>query len=332
MGVILLTQEDVKDLLTMKDVIQACEKTFSEWAEGRVVCPAKIKLDLGSTGVEWPPYKNGMNAMPAYIDWQKSAGIKCVTGSLNNPKWGIPYIIALISLFDPVTGIFRAVMDGALITNYRTGAQAAIAAKHLSNGKRISLGIIGAGAQGRTQLLSFKEVFDLSDIEVFDIIPEAAKKYVEEMKGEVSCPINIANSLEDLVRKVDVVVSVTHGKGKFIKKEWIHPGQIILPLGSFTECDDELLLSADKVIVDHVEQTLHRGALKSVVEKGKFAENDIYATIGEVVSGKKGRDSKEEVIVCVAIGTGAMDVTCATVVYEKAQAQGRGLPFSFDSL
>ena len=86
------------------------------------------------------------------------------------------------------------------------------------------------------------------------------------------------------------------------------------------------------MIVDHVEQTLHRGALKSVVDQGKFTDKNIFATISEVVAGKKGRESEKEVIVCVAIGTGAMDVTCATVVYERAKAKAKGLTFSFDGL
>lgn len=332
MSVLLITREDVKDLLSIKDVIDACEKTFANWGEEKVVCPAKVTLELGEDA-EWPPYKNGLNAMPAYIDWQKSAGIKCVGGSLNNPSHGLPYIIALITLFDPETGIFRAIMDGELITNYRTGGQAAVAAKYLANSKTISLGIIGAGAQGRTQLLAFNEVFDLSQVVVYDIDHDASEKYLAEMAEKVICPIHVASSVKEVLEKTDIVVSVTHGRDKFIKKEWVHPGQVIFPMGSFTECEDDLLIGADKVVVDHIEQTFHRGALKSVVEQKKFTRENLYATIGEIVAGKKkSRESAEEIIVCVPIGTGAMDVTCATVVYERAKEQGRGVPFSFNSL
>jgi len=329
MSVLMITQEEVNELLSMKDVVGACENTFAEWGEGRIVCPSKVTLELGEDA-EWPPFKNGLNAMPAYIDWQKSAGIKCVGGALDNPEHGLPYIIALITLFDPRTGLFRAIMDGEIITNYRTGAQAAVGAKYLAKNNRIRLGIIGAGAQGRTQLLAFKEIFDLAGVVVFDIRPEASKKYVEEMSGKVGCKISVAPSSKEVFQNTDVIVSVTHGRDKFIKKDWVRPGQVILPMGSFTECEDELLVSADKVVVDHVEQTFHRGALKSVVEQGKFTHEHLYATIGEVVAGKKkGRESDDEVIVCVPIGTGAMDVTCATVVYERAREQGKGTPFNF---
>ena len=97
----LINAEMVKELLTMKDTVAACEDAFDGWGKGEVICPTKITLELGEDA-EWPPYKNGLNAMPAYIHSKKSAGIKCVGGSLNNPSWGLPYIIALILLFDRI--------------------------------------------------------------------------------------------------------------------------------------------------------------------------------------------------------------------------------------
>ena len=99
----LINADMVKELLTMKDTVAASEDAFDGWGRGEVICPTKITLELGEDA-EWPPYKNGLNAMPAYIHSKKSAGIKCVGGSLNNPSWGLPYIIALILLFDPETG------------------------------------------------------------------------------------------------------------------------------------------------------------------------------------------------------------------------------------
>jgi len=332
MGVLLLSEKDVKELLTMKDVIDACEKTFTNWGDGKVVCPAKVTLELGEDA-EWPPFKNGLNAMPAYVDWMKSAGIKCIGGSLNNPSQGLPYIIALILLFAPETGVFKAIMDGELITNYRTGAQAAIAAKHLTKKKTIELGILGAGAQGRTQLLAFNDVFSISRLVIYDINAEASAKYVAEMSGLISCPIEIKETPRKVFEKAEIVVSVTHGREKSIKNDWLHPGQIVLPMGSFTECEDAIFLDGKKVVVDHVEQAFHRGALKSVVEQGKFTRGNLYGTIGEIVSGKKeGRESEDEIIVCIPIGTGAMDVTCATVVYEKALKNKKGFQFQFNAL
>lgn len=331
MPVKLINADEVRKLLTMKDTVEACELAFTDWGNGVAICPTKITLELGEDA-EWPPYRNGLNAMPAYIHSQKSAGIKCVGGSLNNPANGLPYIIALILLFDPETGIFRCVMDGEQITNYRTGAQAAVAAKYLVSEPSFEMGLFGAGAQGRTQLLAFAEVFDVKKVVVYDLNREAAEAYAAEMKERTGIEIVVAEKPEDVCKGTRVIVSVTHGRNKFIRNEWIRPGQIVFPMGSFTECDDELLLTADRVIVDSIGQTMHRGALKSVVDQGRFTEDMITATIGEVVTGKKGggKIRGNERIVCVLIGTGAMDVAVATRVYEKALAAGIGESYVFN--
>lgn len=326
----LISADVVERLLTMKDAIDACENAFNDWGKGEVICPPKITLELGEDA-EWPPYKNGLNAMPAYIHSKKSAGIKCVGGSLNNPSWGLPYIIALILLFDPETGIFKCILDGEQITNYRTGATSAVAAKYISNKKRIKLGIFGAGAQGRTQLLGFSEVFDLEEVIIYDISREAMQKYIDEMSKIVKTPIIPAKNPEEVTRDTDIIVSVTHAKDKFIKNSWIKPGQILFPMGSFTECEDELLLTADRIFVDSVGQTMHRGALKGVVSEGRFTEERITATIGEIVCGKvDGKIREGERIVCIPIGTGAMDVAVATAVYEKALKLNLGENYVFN--
>ncbi len=327
----LISADVVRSLLTMKDTVDACEDAFAGWGKGEVICPTKITLELGEDA-EWPPFKNGLNAMPAYIHSKKSAGIKCVGGSLNNPGWGLPYIIALILLFDPETGVFRCVMDGEQITNYRTGAQAAVAAKYISDKSKINFGLFGAGAQGRTQLLAFAEVFEIEQVVVYDLNPEATAKYIDEMSKLVKTKFVAASAPEEVAKDADIVVSVTHAKNKFIKDAWIRPGQIVFPMGSFTECEDELLLSANRIFVDSIGQTMHRGSLKSVVDQGKFTESMITGTIGEIVCGKKsGRIQAGERIVCIPIGTGAMDVAVATAVYEKAMQQGEGESFVFNT-
>ena len=326
----LINADTVQELLTMKDTVDACEIAFRDWGNNEVICPTKVTLELGEDA-EWPPYKNGLNGMPAYIHSMKSAGIKCVGGSLNNPSWGLPYIIALISLFDPETGVFRCVMDGEQITNYRTGAQAAVAANYMRDKKKIRLGIFGTGAQGRTQLMAFAEVFEIEEAIVYDISNEAVQKYIAEMAPKTNIKITAADSPEKVFAGTDIIVSVTHARNKFIKNDWFKAGQIIFPMGSFTECEDELLLSANRVFVDSIGQTLHRGALKNIVDTGKFNREMITATIGELVAGKVDGHIKEgEKIVCVPIGTGAMDVAVATKVYEKAKALGLGSSFVFN--
>ena len=97
-----------------------------------------------------------------------------------------------------------------------------------------------------------------------------------------------------------------------------------------SECDDDFILTADKIIVDHIGQCLHRGALKELNARGKITENNIYATIGEIAAGKKkGRTSDKERLLCIPIGTGALDIAVATIVYQRALEKGLGGKFSF---
>lgn len=150
MKTLLLSESDILEVLTMRDVIECCDKTFQGFGQGTTINPTKVTLDLGENA-PFPAYEGFMNAMPAYIGWQDTAGMKWVGGFLGERrKRGLPYIVGMILLIDPRMGVFKAVLDGSLITNWRTGAQTAIALKYLKQQKSLKIGLYGAGMQGRT--------------------------------------------------------------------------------------------------------------------------------------------------------------------------------------
>lgn len=270
-----------------------------------------------------------MNAVPAYVGWLDSAGSKWAGGFLGNARFGLPYISSMILLINLRNGQFRAVMDGALITNMRTGAQTAVALKYLHKGKSIRIGLYGAGMQGYYQTMAISELFSIDELRVYDINREASEKFAGDMKDMVSGDIIIVNSPEEAASG-DAVICVTWSKDKFVKNSWMKLGTVLFPMGSYQECEDAFVLSADKIIVDHIAQCLHRGALKELSDRGKITEKDIYATIGEIAVGKKkGRTSDSERILCIPIGTGAMDVAVATVACQRALERGLGGKFDF---
>ncbi|MBN1333873.1 MAG: ornithine cyclodeaminase family protein [Synergistales bacterium] len=326
---VLLSQKDIESVLTMKDVVEAVDKTFKGFGEGTTINPTKVGLDLGETA-PYPPYEGFMNAMPAYVGWLDSAGIKWAGGFLGErKKMGLPYITSLTLLIDPKIGNFRAVMDGALITNWRTGAQTAVALKYLTNKKALNIGLYGAGMQGHTQIMAISELFEIENLTVYDLSPEALVSYKKEMAGYVTNEIKLAKHPQE-ASEGDAVICVTQSKDKFVKNEWIRTGTALFPMGSYQECDDEFILTADRIIVDHIGQCLHRGALKELSEAGKITESSLYATIGELAAGKKASpDLEKERVLCIPIGTGAMDVAVATIALEKAKEKGLGSKFSF---
>ncbi len=326
---LLLSRKEVEGLLTTQEVLESVEKTFQGMGEGTVVNPAKAGLDLGESS-DYPPYKGLMNAMPAYVGWLDSAGLKWVGGFRDNPGRGLAYISSMMLLIDPQTGQFLAVMDGTAITNLRTGAQGAVALKYLHDGPAIRLGLYGAGVQARAQTQAISGVFRIEALTVYDIRREAAEAFSREMAPAVHGKIRVVGAPADVAADSHAVICVTQSNAKFFRESWYRPGMLLLPLGSFQECEDECILGADKIIVDHVGQCLHRGALKELSEAGRIGERNIHATIGEIVAGKRpGRTSRSERILCVAIGTGAMDVAVATVAYRRARERGLGGRYAF---
>jgi len=326
---LLITQEQVKSLLDMPTVLKIVEQVYHSHGEGKVVMPTKITLDLGE-GRPWPPYKGFMNAMPAYLGDVDIAGIKWAGGFQDNYKIGLPYISAMILLINPKDGTFLAAMDGAYITAVRTGAASAICAKVLARKDASELGIIGAGVQGRMHLRAFHQVFKLKEVRVFDIKESAAEKYREEMLTELGLNIVPKRSYQEVVKGADIICTVTIGDEPMVKKEWLKKGSLVISAGSYQELDPGVVLSADKIVVDHWGQASHRGELAKLVEAGKIGEKNIHAEIGDILAGKKrGRERDDENILAVPIGLGSVDIGCAVEVYRKATEKGIGIPFSF---
>ena len=326
----LLTYDQVTHLVDMQDAVDSVEKTFAGFGKGTVLNPTKVTLDLGESG-GWPPYEGFFNAMPAYIGYQDNAGIKWVGGLLGHRKAaGLPFICGMILLADPKLGVFRAVMDGKYITNLRTGAQTAVSLKYLFKGREsIRIGLYGAGMQGHTQTEAISKVFDIEELRVYDIYRPAAEKFAEDMKDVVKGKIIVCDTVE-AAADADALITVTQAHEPFLTAEMLKPGTVVFPMGSYKEVTDELILSCDDIVVDHMGQALHRGALKKLADEGKITPENVTATIGELVNGDKAiADIAQKKVLCLPIGMGCLDVALAYVAYERAKERHMGIEFDF---
>nr|WP_223156042.1 ornithine cyclodeaminase family protein [Desemzia incerta] len=325
----LINQKTIKELMGIKDINEIVHKTFIGMGEGTVINPTKLTLDLGETG-GYPPYEGFMNAMPAYIGWQDIAGLKWVGGFLGERKEaGLPYITAMILLLNPHLGTFTAALDGAYITNMRTGSQTANALRYLVKKPSISIGMYGAGMQASTNILAISDLFDISELIIWNHRRSTAEKFAEDVKDLVKGTIRVVEDPKE-ASQADVLITVTPAQEPIVKADWLQPGTIIFPLGSFQEIEDELILKADKIIVDHVEQALHRGALKHLNKQGKVTEENIFATLGDLAAEKTSAgDLSKDITICIPIGTGAMDVAIAGEVHKRALEKGLGEHFDF---
>lgn len=324
----LFTIDEVKKLVTLDGVLQSVEKTFAGLADGTVINPAKVTLDLGETA-PYPPYEGFFNAMPAYIGTQDIAGIKWVGGIAGErKKAGLPFLCGIIVLADPKLGKFLAVMDGAYITELRTGAQTAIALKYiLPNKKQIKVGLYGADTSAKIQIQSVAKCFEIQELRVYDDDFALSQKFQKEMQTIVKGQIILCDHPKQACCG-DTVIASKPWKGGLIQAEWIEPGTVVFPLGATAKMENEAIIQSDCIIVDHIQQALHRGALKELHEQGKIRQEHITTTIGELVNGTAVLDDiKNKRIVCVPIGTGAMDIAIADDFYQKAVRKGMGTEF-----
>lgn len=314
METIVISYEDVKDILTMKETIDVVEKAFELHGKNMAKMPPKVYLTFE---------KGDLRAMPASL--MGYAGIKWVNSHPENPKKNLPTVMAILILNDPETGYPLAIMDATHITNFRTGASSAVASKYLARKKSRIFGFIGCGRQAYTQFLALNEVFEIEKVKAFDINDKSAERFVEFCRNWVDADFM---SIED-VCDCDVLTTTTPSRKPVVMNEWIEEGTHINAVGADApgkqELDERILLRA-KIVVDDYEQAMHGGEINVAISKGLIGKEDIYASLGEIVAGlKSGRERGDEITIFDSTGLAIQDIAVAKVVYEKALKLKRGL-------
>lgn len=320
---LIIGEATVKKYLSVEDIIDITEKTWRWYGEGKVVMPNKITTDMSSLGVAgW------FNSMPAYIGPMDVAGLKVVGGYDANKALGLPYIKANVVLTDPRTGILRALVSGDYINDMRTGAQPAIMAKMLA-AKTDIVTIIGTGLQGYTSLLCMSKVLNIKEVRLCDISVDAQDRFIARFPVApwkfVKCSSN-----EEGCRGADVIITVTNANANLVEEPWLKPGSLVMTMGSFRETSFDVVRKADKIAVDQVGQSLHRGNVKELAEMGEITAESFDIIVPDVLAGKAvGRTDPKERIYAQIIGTGMLDVACAGLLLEKIAASGEEI-FRFD--
>jgi len=307
----------------MKGALEAVENGFREMGLGQVEMPPRVYL-------HFEKYNGVLIAMPAYIKGLDTAGVKIVTVHPENPeKYKLPSVIATIILNDPMNGKPLAIMDGTYVTALRTGGAGACGAKYLSRKDSKVAAIIGLGVQGRSQLMGLCEVRDIDKAKVFDAVPAARKRYVDEMGTKLGLDIEAVDSVEVAVKDADIIVTCTPSPKPILRGELIRDGMHISAIGADTaakrELDSSVFKKVDKVVVDFIPQALVVGDFAVPISEGVMKKEDIYAELGEIVVGKKrGRERSDEVTLFKATGMAIQDVGTAFKVYNLAKERGIG--------
>jgi alanine dehydrogenase len=319
-----LSREDVEQVLTLDGVIKMVEDGFASDAAGTIttfpVVMERITAHNAFIGI-----KSG------YIPSAGALGLK-MAGYWPQPEGSpIPSHFGVILLLDGETGALLAFMDGNVITTLRTGAAGAVAAKYLARPESSTVGVIGAGVQGHIQTRALAELFELSEVRVWDPNRGAVALYVETMSGQ-GFVIQPVDSPQGAVSEVDIIVTATPSDRFLVDADWVASGTHVNAIGADARGKQEIdprLFTRAKVVVDKLSQCRELGDLQHPLHQGLMQESDVYAELGEIVAGKKaGRTQPEEITIFDATGISFQDLVTAKLAYERAVETGLGTEFA----
>ena len=321
METLILTDDEVKKLLSISEVIEAVESAFKQKGLGRIQMPAKIYL-------YYKKYNGDLRAMPTFLEDLDISAVKIVNVHPDNPiKNNIPTVMAVIILIDPATGAPIAIMGGKTITAMRTGAAGSIAAKYLARNDSKTIGLVGAGAQARTQLMSLLEVYKkLEEVRVWSRTEETKKNFVTKMQQAYGNLIQVipAASIRKAVEGADIVVTTTPSRKPLVMNDMVSAGMHINCIGADAVGKEELdpnILKRAKIVVDDWAQASHSGEINVPLSRGIITKDNIWAEIGEIVAGlKPGRQRQDEITVFTSTGLAVQDAVTAKIAYSKALA------------
>lgn len=306
MRLLLLSEHDVEELLTMEECIAVMEEALSALARGEAHNPLRQVIRA-------PGAPGFLGLMPA---WRASGtpyyGLKEVCVFPENPTRGLDTHLGAVILHSGETGEPLAVINASAVTAIRTAAVSAVATKLLARKDAAVLAVLGAGVQARSHLRAIPLVREIREIRQYS-----------RRGGSV-------RSAEEAVRGADIVITATSSREPVLRREWLSPGVHINAVGSSIAAARELdgaTVAAASLFVDRRESTLNESGdyLFAVVEGSIGGPDHIRAEIGEVLIGAaRGRNSDSEITLFKSLGLAIEDLASAAFLYEKGRDSGRG--------
>ena len=318
-----LTRKDVEACLTMDDTLEAVETAFREHGEGTTNMPVR-------SGIRLDKAKGTTLFMPAYMETTGAIGIKVVSVYPDNPsRYALPTTLGVVLLTDPTNGELLAIMDGTFLTAMRTGAAGGIAAKYLARKDAKKVGILGAGVQGRTQVIAASKVRGVEIVKAYDVASGRSQLFCKQLSKELDIQMTPVDSAEKAVRGSDLVITTTTSKTPILNGDWLDEGTHVNAFGSHTADTRELdaaSIKRAKLVVDSREAALREaGDIMIPISQGLITADHIHAELGEVIANKKaGRIGDNEITIFKSLGLAIQDVSTASKVYELALKRSVG--------
>ncbi|MBI9046144.1 MAG: hypothetical protein JEZ06_16750 [Anaerolineaceae bacterium] len=322
MPTLILNQEEVTRLLSIKDCIDVMQDTLSALAHGDARQPLRSAMPL--------PDHNVIAWMPSYLGNLQTAGVKVISVFPHNHSAGLDAHQGAVLLFEGQHGRLKGIVDATAITAIRTAAVSAAATKLLSNPDAQTLAILGAGTQASAHLEAILAVRNIRQVRIWSLPLEQAQDFAHRESLKHHIPIQVLPDAQQAVWDADIICTTTPASEPILNGEWLSPGVHINAVGSSIpkarELDSDAVVRS-RLFVDRLESTISEsGDYLVPLREGLITQAHIQGEIGDILIGKiSGRQSPEEITLFKSLGLGIEDLAAAEYVYQKALETGMGI-------
>ena len=311
-----LNEADIRAVLSVGELIETMARAVAAFSAGCAKQPVRTVIDIPG---------GFFGTMPALLETTGALGAKLVTVCNGNAAKGLHSHLATILLLDAETGETLAIMDGRYVTEARTGAASAVAARYLSRTDAESLCILGSGVQARSHLEALPLVRKFRDVRAWSPTERNLQQFIAESNGRV----RPAASAREAVEGADVVVLATSSPSPAIEDRWVKAGACVISVGACRPTQREMdpsLVARARFFTDTRAAALQEsGDIVQGIREGRFGENHIAAELGELVAHPAlGRQTEDEVTIFKSLGMAVEDVAAANLVYQRARQLRRG--------
>ena len=319
------------DRLSLSDdeILSAVESGLHAQGSGATVIEPRVHLIPESSA------HGHFNVLRGVVKPLGFAGVKVVGDFVNNYQLGLPSEMAILNLFDPTTGMPKAILDATAITDMRTGAMTALGAKHLARKGSKVLGHVGARGTAYWNVRLLDHLFDFDEIRVHSKRPESRDAFAAKLSKDLGKKVVATDNWEDCLKGADIMVEASRlpEPTPLFKTSWIKKGAFVVPYGTMSAVELSLTDIMDKMVVDDWGQCrkgLPFGALRAHVDSDRLTEANLHAELGEIVAGKKpGRVRDDETILFWHRGLSLSDIALGAALLDKAARQGLGQTLRF---
>lgn len=323
---LILTEPDLRRIVPLDlAAVECVEQAFGALATSAVVMPPILRLDL-------PDRRGEVDVKSAYVPGLDAFAIKISPGFFDNPRLGLPSLNGLMVLLSAATGLIEALLlDNGYLTDVRTAAAGAVAARHLARPDATVAAVLGAGAQARLQLRALLLVRPIGAARIWARDAGRAGEAARALSADLGIPVVGEPDPQAACAGADIILTCTPATAPILRAAWLEPGQHVTAMGSDAPHKNEIEPAALPLlayVADRLSQTRRLGELHHAIEAGLVPADRELPELGQVVAGlATGRPSDEAITLCDLTGTGVQDTAIATLAHRRAIETGAGQPF-----